>query len=87
MQRKSREAGPLFERAIGIDRRLLSPDHPNLLGAMQSYARFLRATKRKTEAKKAEAYVKSHLEESKRLNATGNVVDVRQLLLEQKTHR
>jgi tetratricopeptide (TPR) repeat protein len=87
MQGKSHEAGPLFERAIGIDQRLLGPDHPNLLGAMQSYARFLRATKRKTEAKRVEAYVKSHLDESKRLKAAGNIVDVRQLLLEQKAHR
>jgi tetratricopeptide (TPR) repeat protein len=87
MQGKSHEAGPLFERAIGIDQRLLGPDHPNLLDAMQNYARFLRATKRKTEAKKVEAYVKSHLDESKRLNGAGNVVDVRQLLLEQKAHR
>jgi hypothetical protein len=39
------------------------------------------------QQKRVEAYVKSHLDESKRLNAAGNVVDVRQLLLEQKAHR
>jgi tetratricopeptide (TPR) repeat protein len=87
MQGKSHEAEPLLERAIGIDQRTLGPDHPNLLYAMQNYARCLRATKRKTEAKRVEAYLKSHLDERKRLNATGNVVDVRQLLLEQKGHK
>jgi tetratricopeptide (TPR) repeat protein len=87
LQGRSHEAEPLFERAIGIDQRTLGPDHPNLLCAMQNYARFLRATKRKTAAKHVEAYVQHHLDESKRLNAAGNVVDVRQLLLEQKAHR
>jgi tetratricopeptide (TPR) repeat protein len=86
-QEKSHEAEPLFERAIGIDQRTLGPDHPKLLCAMQNYARFLRATKRKTAVKKVEAYVQHHLDESKRLNAAKNVVDVRQLLLEQKAHR
>jgi tetratricopeptide (TPR) repeat protein len=83
MQGRSQEAGPLFERAIAIDRRLLSSDHPNLLGVMRQYAVYLRATKRKAEAKRVEAYVKTHSAENKRLNATVNVIDVRQLLLEQ----
>lgn len=87
MQGKCHEAEPLFERAIGIDQRMLGPDHPNLLYAMQNYARFLRATKRKAAAKKAESYVRNHFDDAKRLNSGGNVVDVRQLLLEQKTHR
>jgi tetratricopeptide (TPR) repeat protein len=86
-QGKSQEAEPLFERAIGIDQRALGPGHPNLLCAMQDYARFLRATKRKRTAKKLEAYIKTHSDESKRLNATANVVDVQQLFLEQKAHR
>jgi tetratricopeptide (TPR) repeat protein len=86
MQGNFQEAGPLFERAIGIDQRLFGPDHPNVIDTMQHYARFLRATRRKREAKRIEVYVKGHLDESRRLNATANVVDVRQLLLEQKAH-
>jgi tetratricopeptide (TPR) repeat protein len=84
MQGKVREAKPLFERAIGINQRLLGPDHPNLLYAMQDYARFLRATAQKHEAKKLEAYVRDHLGESKDLHAARNVVDVQQLFHEQK---
>jgi tetratricopeptide (TPR) repeat protein len=84
MQGKVREAKPLFERAIGINQRLLGPDHPNLLYAMQDYARFLRATKQKHEAKKLEAYVHDHLGESKDLHAARNVVEVQQLFHEQK---
>jgi tetratricopeptide (TPR) repeat protein len=84
MQGKLDEAKPLFERAIGINQRLLGPDHPNSLYAMRDYARFLRAIKRKNEAKKLEAYVHDHLDDSKHVNPARNVVDVRQLLQEQK---
>jgi tetratricopeptide (TPR) repeat protein len=84
MQGKPHEAAPLFERAIGIDRRMLAPDHPSLLSTMQSYARFLRETKRKNEAKKLEAYVHNHLDQSKGLNPASNVVDIQQLFHEQK---
>jgi tetratricopeptide (TPR) repeat protein len=84
MQGKPHEAAPLFERAIGIDRRMLAPDHPSLLSTMQTYARFLRETKRKKEAKKLEAYVHNHLDQTKRLNPASNVVDIRQLFNEQK---
>jgi tetratricopeptide (TPR) repeat protein len=86
MQAKPQEANRLFERAIGIYQRLLGPDHPNLLYTMQEYAQFLRATKRKNEAKKLEAYVHDHNAGTERLGTTRNLVDVHQLLLEQK-HR
>jgi tetratricopeptide (TPR) repeat protein len=86
MQGKPHEAAPLFERAIGIDQRMLAPDHPRLLSTMQDYARFLRETKRKNKAKKLEAYVHNHLDQTKRLNPERNVVDIRQLSHEQK-HR
>ncbi len=84
MQGKLGEAKPLFERAIGIDQRLLGPDHPNSLYAMPGYARFLRAIKRKNEAKKLEAYVHNHLAESEHLDPARNGVGVRQLFQEQK---
>jgi tetratricopeptide (TPR) repeat protein len=83
-QGRSREADGLFERAIGIDQRVLGPDHPNLLYAMRDYAQFLRATKRKKDAKRLEAYIQDHKSESARLNSQRDVVDFRQLLLEQK---
>jgi hypothetical protein len=63
---------------------MLAPDHPSLLSTMQSYARFLRETKRKNEAKKLEAYVHNHLDQSKGLNPASNVVDIQQLFHEQK---
>jgi len=51
---------------------------------MQDYARFLRATKRKNKAKELEAYVHNHAAEGDRLDTGRNVVDVRQLLQEEK---
>jgi tetratricopeptide (TPR) repeat protein len=84
LQGKAGEAGPLFERAIQIDQRVLGPYHPKLLYTMQEYAGFLRATKRKKEAKKVEAYVHEHLREGEVLKSERNVVDVGQLLREQK---
>jgi tetratricopeptide (TPR) repeat protein len=84
MQAKPHDAEPLFERAIGIYQRVLGPDHPNLLYTMQDYAQFLRATKRKHEAKKLEAYVHDHYAASERVSSARNLVDVRQLLQEQK---
>jgi tetratricopeptide (TPR) repeat protein len=84
MQGRSREADSLFERAIGIDQRVLGPDHPNLLQAMRDYAQFLHATKRKKDAKRLEVYIHDHVSESARLNSEPNVVDFRKLLQEQK---
>jgi len=51
---------------------------------MQNYARYLHATERKKEAKRLEAYVRDNLSASSRLNPMANVVDLRQLLREQK---
>lgn len=84
MQGRSDEAGNSFERAIATYQRVLGPDHPNLLSAMQDYARFLRATKRKKDAKRLEIYIHDHLPESARLGSARDVVDFRQLLQEQK---
>jgi tetratricopeptide (TPR) repeat protein len=83
-QGKSGEADTFFQRAIGINQRVLGPDHPNLLYAMEDYAHFLRETKRKKDAKRLESYVKSHTPENGSSKSANNVVDFRQLLLEQK---
>jgi tetratricopeptide (TPR) repeat protein len=82
-EKRSGEAGQLFERAIAIYRRVLRSDHPELLYAMQKYAKFLRATKRKKEAKELEAYVSTH-EAVSDIETARSIVDVRQLAHEEK---
>jgi tetratricopeptide (TPR) repeat protein len=82
-EKRSGEAGQLFERAIAIYRRVLRSDHPELLYAMQKYAKFLRATKRKKQAKELEAYVSTH-EAVSDMETARSVVDVRQLAHEEK---
>jgi len=77
-----RVAGPAnLQRALEINRRLLTPDHPRLLESMGAYATVLRATKRKGEAKKLEAYIDEQRRKYKAENpAAANVVDVHSLM-------
>lgn len=82
--KRSAEAGQFFERAVAIYRRVLRSDHPELLFAMQKYAKFLRATKRKKQAKELEAYVATH-ETVSDVETARSVVDVRQLFREEAT--
>ena len=78
---RNREAEPYFQRALEIDRRLLGPDHPKLLDVMEAYAVFLRAAKRKSEAKKLETYVREARERYRVENPwMGNAVDARSLV-------
>jgi tetratricopeptide (TPR) repeat protein len=75
------EAEPYFQRAIEINQRFFAPEHPRLLNSMSAYADFLRATKRKAEARKLEAYVREHREQYRLQNPTaGKVVDVSSLM-------
>jgi tetratricopeptide (TPR) repeat protein len=83
-QGRSGEADTFFQRAIAINQRVLGPDHPNLLYAMEDYAHFLRETKRRKDAKRLETYVKTHMPENASFKSASNIVDFRQLLLEQK---
>jgi tetratricopeptide (TPR) repeat protein len=82
-EKRSAEAGQLFERAIAIYRRVLRSDHPELLYTMQKYAKFLRSTKRKKQAKELEAYVSTH-EAVSDIETARSVVDVRQLAHEKE---
>jgi hypothetical protein len=62
---------------------LLTPDHPRLLESMYAYALLLRATKRKGEAKKLEAYIEEHRKNYSAQNPTmTNVVDVHSLRIQ-----
>jgi tetratricopeptide (TPR) repeat protein len=79
--RRQREAEPLFKHAIQIDERFTSPD---LIQALKDYAAFLRATKRKHEAKELEAELHARSEKFLQDNPSGHVVDVRTLLREQR---
>jgi tetratricopeptide (TPR) repeat protein len=75
------QAEQYFQRALEINRRLLTPDHPRLLESISAYAALLRATKRKGEAKKLEAYVDQHRKRHQSENPTlVNVVDVHTLM-------
>ncbi|MCU1338596.1 MAG: Tfp pilus assembly protein PilF [Bryobacterales bacterium] len=78
---RPRQAEPYFQRAIEIERRLLGPEHPTLLDSMDAYAAFLRATNRRGDAKKLEAYVREQREKYRLQNpAVANVVDVNSLM-------
>jgi tetratricopeptide (TPR) repeat protein len=78
---RHREAEPYFQRALEINRRLLPPDHPKLLDSMGAYATLLRATRRKNEAKKLEAYIDEHRQKYRADNpALANAVDVHSLM-------
>ena len=78
---RHREAEPCFQRALEINRRLLAPDHPKLLESMAAYAALLRATKRKGEAKKLEAYIEAQRQKYQAENPeAANVVDVHSLM-------
>jgi tetratricopeptide (TPR) repeat protein len=78
---RQREAEPYFQRALEINRRLLAPDHPGLLESMGAYAALLRATRRKSEAKKLEAYIDEHRKKYHADNpALANVIDVHSLM-------
>jgi tetratricopeptide (TPR) repeat protein len=78
---RHKEAEPYFQRALEINRRLLTPDHPALLDSMGAYAALLRATRRKSEAKKLEAYIEEHRKKYNAENpAVANVVDVHSLM-------
>jgi tetratricopeptide (TPR) repeat protein len=78
---KHKEAESCFQRALEINRRLLAPDHPKLLESMGAYATLLRATKRKGEAKKLEAYIQAQRQKYQAENpVAANVVDVHSLM-------
>jgi tetratricopeptide (TPR) repeat protein len=78
---RQRDAEPYFQRALEINRRLLAPDHPRLLESMSAYAALLRATRRKSEAKRLEAYVDEQRKTYHAENpAPANVVDVHSLM-------
>jgi tetratricopeptide (TPR) repeat protein len=80
---RHREAESYFQRAIEMNRRLLGPEHPNLLDSMGAYADFLRLAKRKGEAKKLEQYIREHQEKQRQQNpSAASIVDVRTLMRE-----
>jgi tetratricopeptide (TPR) repeat protein len=82
---KKGEAEPCFQKALDVNRRLLGPEHPQLLDCMSAYADFLRATKRKAEAKKLEAYVRERREKYRTQNPSiDNVVDISSLMKRQQ---
>jgi tetratricopeptide (TPR) repeat protein len=75
------QAEQYFQRALEINHRLLTPDHPRLLESISGYAALLRATKRKREAKKLEAYVDEHRRKHQAENPTlVNIVDIHALM-------
>jgi tetratricopeptide (TPR) repeat protein len=77
------EAEKCLQHSLEIGRRLLTPDHPRLLESMYAYALLLRATKRKGEAKKLEAYIEEHRKNYSAQNPTmTNVVDVHSLRIQ-----
>jgi tetratricopeptide (TPR) repeat protein len=80
---RQREAEPLFKRAIQIDERLLTANDPGLIAVMKDYAVFLRATKRKHEAKRIEADLRARSEKFLQENPRGQLVDIHSLLREQ----
>jgi tetratricopeptide (TPR) repeat protein len=83
---RPREAEPLFQSAIEMNRRFLGPEHPMLLDSMGAYANFLRTTKRKGEAKKLDAYIREHREYCRQKNpSVEGVVDVH-TLMKQNSH-
>ena len=74
------QAESYFSRAVGIYRRLFSPEHPVLLDSMTAYATFLRAAKRRAEARKLEAYVRDQREKYRQENpSVAYVVDASSL--------
>jgi tetratricopeptide (TPR) repeat protein len=77
---RHREAETCLQRALEINRRLLAPDHPKLLDSMRAYADLLRATKRKGEAKKLEAYIDAQRQKYQAENPAADVVDVHSLI-------
>lgn len=78
---RHREAEQCFQRALETNRRWLAPDHPRALESMGAYAVLLRATKRKGEAKKLEAFINAQREKHQAENpAVANVVDVHSLM-------
>jgi len=78
---RHRESETCLQRALEINRRLLPPDHPRLLESMGAYADLLRATKRKGEAKKLEAYIDAQRQKYQAENPVeANVVDVHTLM-------
>jgi tetratricopeptide (TPR) repeat protein len=80
---RHREAESYFQRAIEMNRRLLGPEHPNLLDSMGAYAEYLRLAKRKGEAKKLEQYIHEHKEKQRQQNpSAASIVDVRTLMRE-----
>jgi len=75
------DAESYFQRAIEMNRRVLGPTHSRVLDTMGAYADFLRATKRKGEAKKLEQYVRTQRENYRLQNPSiASVVDVRTLM-------
>jgi tetratricopeptide (TPR) repeat protein len=75
------DAESYFQRAIEMNRRVLGPAHSRVLDTMGAYADFLRATKRKGEAKKVEEYVRTQRENYRLQNPSiASVVDVRTLM-------
>jgi tetratricopeptide (TPR) repeat protein len=73
------DAEKLYLRAIGIWERTLGPTHPDVAGCQLNYAATLRKVHRKKEAAQLEARARQSLAAHNRENATGSLVDWREL--------
>jgi tetratricopeptide (TPR) repeat protein len=81
---RTKEAEPLYQRALRIEERLVSPQHPTYLITLKSYASLLRETGRKREAKELEARFHDGVAGSQQQAITKSVVDVRTLMRESR---
>ena len=76
------EAQAKFEQAIQLYGVFVKPDHPAMLSTLRSYAKFLRHTRQKKQAKKIETLIARSSEQSERQSASAQLVDVQTLLRE-----
>jgi tetratricopeptide (TPR) repeat protein len=77
---KMKEADQYFRDGIEMNSRVFSPAHPKVLDAMSAYASFLRANKRKGEAKKLEKFVQQHKSDTSEQELAGRyIVDAQSL--------
>jgi len=76
---RQQQAETLFKHAIRIDERLWPAE---LLAVLKDYAGFLRAMKRKQEAKRVEADLRVRAKALFQDSPSGQIVDVRTLLRE-----
>jgi len=70
------EAGAAYRESIDIAATRLGPGHPQYGILLRNYARFLRQTGHKTEAKALEAESRQAMQQSARDRGLGMTVDV-----------